>query len=355
MPLAQDEIILSKKQFEEIWSYSCAINGRRLTEKVGLAQHHKTQMPEYFFDKEQFPIYCISLLEWLDKTFGEHLFLEQNPVYLGILSNQKPEVFKRYLLNANKEFYAKKDIRRIRGFSNDNQATNWIKRHEYGVKLSKEDHNGIHEWVISKKILDAEMKLERISEELPKLEAAIKNQIALHMSEMKKINQIDEDKTLMLLGDKSEKYSMEIKKCQDDCKKGVNEDCEFYEHRDTNKMRSGCIYVRAHIQNILNQLSYFLTDTDKEDYIAFIRRQQFRVLINLEAKHKYACLQQPYMETIRTKQTKHGDEYILCESEIELSKNDALLQKMWKDLKLDPPKPASKKTLDDILTQQTGN
>lgn len=350
MPLADDEIILSKKQFEDIWGCSNAISGKHLTEKVGLKQAHLTQMPDYFFNDFN-PIYCISLLEWIEKKFGDNMYLEQNPIFLSILSDKKPQVYKKYLLNKEKEFYNKRDIKRIMGLTRGNDAIEWIRSHKFGIKINREDNNGAEEWVISKKILDSELKLAVIGEEHEKISRSIKNRIILQMSEMRKVNEIDADKTLMLLSDKGEKYSMEIKKCQDDCKKSA--DCEFFESRDNKGLRSGCIYVMAHIKNILNQLAYHISSSDKKDYMGFIRRQQFRILINLEAKHKYACLQQPYMETLRKKETKYGPEYILCESEIELSKNDALIQKMWKDLKLDPPKSVSSASFGDVISENS--
>lgn len=331
----------------QVWGFSLAFKGDRQGTDMRLRKYHLTQMPDHFFTARQDPIYCVSLLLWLDKQ--EPLYLEKNPIYLAIISGKDPNSYCKIALSEEKEFYDDKDIRRIFGFDAIALASDFIKKHEYGLTI---DIGETGTWVVPKKIIDMELKLERVERGCTELERKIVRTVKIHAEKMKKIDEIDNSKTLMILKD-VERYTLDIKLCQDDCQKGLAGACEFFDIRDNGGLRSSCILVRAHIRNIVDKVGKFIGPREgkEESFADAVTSQQFRAILNLEAKHKYMNLQQPYISTLWTKKTQHSEEDMFCSAELTGIIGDATLIKIWRTLGATPPSRGQEVTFGGVLTQ----
>lgn len=323
--LSDKEIKLTEKQFFEIWNHSNSITNRKQVKtKERLEEIYRTQLPVRFFDDIHI-IYCISLIEWIGTQ--ESLNLDENPFYQGILVGKSPETYSEYV---TKEFYSSNDVARILGIART-AAKNWLKGHKNCVTLKLEGSKGF-KYMISKKIFEIEIRAKETEQAVVLMDQTIKDMIEIQQKAMKTIDEIDREKVQMIFQD-IDKFTIDIKKCQDDCMRGTEGDCEFYTAKDINGNRSGCIYVRAHMQNIMNEL-YSSLNSEDSSFNNFIRKAQMRKIINMEARHRYMSLQQPYFKTQEAIHDRLGEVvgYKTCDYERELIKLDSLLIKAWKDV-----------------------
>lgn len=329
--LLKKEIILTEIQFLDIWDYG-RYSRHSYPQMRKKLEYYKTQFPDKFFDGKHEIIYCLSLIEWID--IREHLKLENNDLYQATLRKVSLE---KYRSMSRQGFYDYKDIMELMGL-NRNAAQSFIMSNKDRIKID-------NQYFLPKALLDQRLKLKQFYKNKVEIEDKVKIAIVEHQRKIRIINTIDNEK-LKLIKDQQIDYNIFIKMCQNDCFKGQSGDCEFYNNRDTEGMRSTCIYLRLHAVKMIESIKSYFEESD-DTFKNFTKRQQVRHLLEAELALKYRYLQMPYIDTVIVK--KDGTQ-IICEYESKLIKDSAVLSERWQELGLNPPElKAGKKELKEMV------
>lgn len=340
--LSNNEIILTEIQFFDIWGYG-RLNRRNNPQYKKNLKHYETQIPNKFFDENHKLIYCISLIDWIDVQ--EHLNLENNNIYQSTIRKISIE---KYRSLSRQGFYDYRDIMELFG-KNKKVAQDFIKCRKDHITIKLK--NGENQYILPKLLLDQQLKLKRFYKDKVEIEANVKAAIIEHQRKIRIINTIDNNK-LKLIKNQQIDYSISIKMCQDDCQKGLKKDCEFYDSRDTEGMRSTCIHLRLHAVKIIESIKEYF-DNSNDTFKNFTKRQQVRHLLEAELALKYRYLQMPYVETVMTKK---DSTLVICDYESKLIKDSAVLSERWQELGVNPPElKTGKKELKDMVGTEGWN